>query len=47
MQTKTQLNNKKAELEQWLRDNPTHANRIEVQRDLRNIIDKLIDKNTK
>ena len=47
MQTKTQLINKIAELEQWLRDNPNHANHPEVQRDLRNVNDKLLEKITK
>ena len=47
MQTKTQLNNKRAELEQWLRDNPNHVNRADVQRELRNVTDKLLEKLTK
>ncbi len=42
--TPQQLKNKKAELEQWLRDNPNHPNRVEVQSDLRNVIDKLLEK---
>lgn len=45
--TPQQLKNKKAELEQWLIDNPTHENRIEISSDLRNIINQLLDKTIK
>jgi hypothetical protein len=45
--TAQQLKNKKAELEQWLIDNPTHPNQLEIQRDLRKIIDQLIELKTK
>jgi len=33
--TKSELNAKIEELEKWLKDNPGHANSIEVQHDLR------------
>jgi hypothetical protein len=45
--TTQQLKNKKAELEQWLIDNPNHPNQLEIQRDLRKIIDQLIELKTK
>jgi len=45
--TPQQLKNKRAELEQWLIDNPNHTNRIEILSDLRKVIDKLLDKNIK
>lgn len=47
MQTENQLKNKRAELEQWLIDNPNHPNQLEIQRDLRKIIDQLIELKTK
>lgn len=47
MQTKTQLINKRSALEQWLRDNPNHPNRPDVQRDLRKVNDQLLEKITK
>ncbi|MDA6068668.1 hypothetical protein NJT12_03455 [Flavobacterium sp. AC] len=45
--TQQQLRNKKAELEQWLIDNPNHTNQIEIQSDLRNVIDQLLEKTKK
>jgi hypothetical protein len=42
--TKQQLKNKKAELEQWLMDNPNHADRCKIQSDLNNIINELLEK---
>ncbi len=44
MRTKTQLKNKKSELEQWLMDNPNHADRSKIQSDLNNVIKELIEK---
>ncbi|CAD0008043.1 hypothetical protein FLAT13_04166 [Flavobacterium salmonis] len=44
MRTKNQLKNKKAELEQWLTDNPNHPDRIKIQSDLNNVINKLLEK---
>lgn len=45
MRTKTQLKNKIAELKQWLQDNsPEHEARPQIERDLRNAIDELKNK---
>lgn len=35
--TPQQRHNKIAELEQWLRDNPNHANRTTIETDLRKL----------
>ena len=45
MKTKKELKNKKMELEQWLVDNPNHMNRLEIQNDLKKVLNQLIDKN--
>lgn len=46
MQTKTQLQNKIAELQQWLQDNsPEHEARPQIEADLRKAIDELKNKN--
>lgn len=42
MPTKIQLENKRAELEQWLRDNPTHPNAVEVRQNLNLVIKEII-----
>lgn len=40
----TQLNNKKEELEWWLRNNPNHPNRVTVEGDLREVNYQLAEK---
>jgi hypothetical protein len=42
MPTKQQLENKRAELEQWLRDNPTHPNAVEVRQNLNLVVKDII-----
>lgn len=42
MPTKIQLENKRGELEQWLRDNPTHSNAVEVRQNLNLVIKEII-----
>jgi len=44
MQTKTQLLNKKNELEFWLTHNPSHENRPLIEADLREVNHKLANK---
>ncbi len=41
MPTKIQLENKRTELEQWLRDNPTHPNAVEVRHNLNLVIKEI------
>ena len=43
MRTKTQLQNKKKELEFWLQHNPNHPNRTIIENDLREINHELIN----
>lgn len=43
--TSQQIKNKIADLEQWLKDNPNHANRTLIETDLRNLRIKQIGKN--
>lgn len=39
--TRKQIQNKIAELEQWLKDNPNHPNRVTVESDLRTLYTNL------
>lgn len=43
--TPQQVKNKIADLEQWLRDNPNHLNRVTIESDLRDLRSKQVSKN--